>query len=405
MKQPLQRCVERDFRIRLGAVRRYEGERKSRLLVLAAIGLTLAPLMWLLSSSTRRRQTYLVLCTGRISQVLEPLEWIRRSSEISDRRIVLVGHGYGNEYMINRIAAVDRSISRWSDLHLLQRSRLLCPGSLLGPGIVSHSRPFATTLPPVCTEVAIIDGETLENQETLLHHHGLPRGQQLALLGLSEPEYYSSRRFREKASARFSCQRDFAAMSERLVGQHVRVVRWGSRVGPLSAELSEAGVFDYAGICRSPEGDIALARRCAFAISDAAGAWWLTIPFGKPTLLTNVYLIRHCLLGPTVTMLPSLYWDTYDHRLLSVGEMFYLPKHAARPGSRLEMIRCEPESIADAAYAVLTRDTKRPVEDECVEIVQDELARLSGGADRSQVCNIDASFVRRHWKTLRPRRA
>jgi putative glycosyltransferase (TIGR04372 family) len=222
----------------------------------------------------------------------------------------------------------------------------------------------------------------------------------LALVAFSEKEYYSTG-FGRKAGDRFSVQEDFDAAVKILVASGHATLRIGAAVGPLAEALVDLGMIDYARSARNEKNDVALARACKLMIADASGAWWMTVPFSKQVLITNQYRIRNSLLGPEVTCLPALYWSRNSRRLLTLAEMFKLPKHPTWRDPSLEFVRCDRDAISQAVSNLLTPQESNSEAVERSEAIRRKISEMSGLNKLEFVCSIDPSFSLRHWDDLK----
>ena len=385
---------------RIGELRRHE---HSKFFLFGLFGL-LQDLLYRLGRILRvtevRPTMYLVVCTGRISQVVEPLEWLRRAT--LDRRsvFVLVGRDYGNEALINLILDEEPRIIKWSHLSMSRKARLFSPFSTRETCLVRHSQPFASCLPAASRPESTSRTSLEPVMDELRNKLQISSTIKLALVAFSEKEYYSTG-FGRKAGDRFSVQEDFDAAVKILVASGHATLRIGAAVGPLAEALVDLGMIDYARSARNEKNDVALARACKLMIADASGAWWMTVPFSKQVLITNQYRIRNSLLGPEVTCLPALYWSRNSRRLLTLAEMFKLPKHPTWRDPSLEFVRCDRDAISQAVSNLLTPQESNSEAVERSEAIRRKISEMSGLNKLEFVCSIDPSFSLRHWDDLK----
>jgi len=341
---------------------------------------------------------YLISCSRRISIVIEPIEWVRRTSPDASHQIVLLGTNYGNSYLIDRLRNVDRSIIPWRRTNWRTKARCMSPLRTAGVYLVRHRGPFATCFAP--RHDALPTAHPIDRDRVMgeLIELGLAPTQPVALLAFSELSYYSEK-FRQVGADRCSNQHDFVPAVCDLKNSGWNIVRIGSKVGPLDPLLADAGVIDYAGSMRSEAGDVVLAELARVTITDAAGAWWIPMIFGRRTLITNSYGIKSPLFGSPVVVVPSLYFSESFQRLLSVREMFSLPAHATlgHPELRLRLVKVSPEEIRTAVANFVNDVKPSDADQERVVKVQDTLARLQGTSDRSLIYSFDHNYLAGHW--------
>lgn len=103
--------------------------------------------------------------------------------------------------------------------------------------------------------------------------------------------------------------------------------------------------------------EVALASCCKYFWTDNVGAWWLTVPFGRPVLFSNSphRVTPHPTVGRDMYV-PRLY-ETLKGRRLSLREMLYREGSLYQSASRgeLRMIRNSPEEIQEAHVEMLAR--------------------------------------------------
>jgi len=103
--------------------------------------------------------------------------------------------------------------------------------------------------------------------------------------------------------------------------------------------------------------EVALASCCKYFWTDNVGAWWLTVPFGRPVLFSNSphRVTVHPTLGRDMYV-PRIY-ETLEGRRLSLREMLYREGSLYQSANRgeLRMIRNSPEEIQEAHVEMLER--------------------------------------------------
>jgi putative glycosyltransferase (TIGR04372 family) len=310
----------------------------------------------------------------------------------------MVGAKYGNSYLIDRLRDVDRTIIPWSKTDWRTKAQCMSPLRVADVQLVSHGVPYASCYGHAhrpCPTARPADHDRTIGK---LIELGLAATRPIALLAFSESTYYG-KKFLLKAGDRYSNQPDFVPAVRDLMNGGWNVVRVGSSVGPLDPLLADAGVIDYAGKIRSEAGDVVLAELARVTITDAVGAWWIPMVFGRRVLITNQYRIRHMCMGQHVTYVPSLYLSKFHGRLLNLPEIFALKKHAVmgHPELRLQMVKVSPEEIRTAVANFVNDVTPSDADQERVAKVQDTLARLMGTDDRSLISPIDHSYLAAHW--------
>jgi putative glycosyltransferase (TIGR04372 family) len=145
-----------------------------------------------------------------------------------------------------------------------------------------------------------------------------------------------------------------------------------------------------------------LFANCELFLSGASGSWWIAWALGRPTLVTDSYLIVFDL--AMSMQVPKLLWDISERRMVTISEMGPRSIDQIRdnlPG-RYEVISNTPEEIAEAVIE-LRAITRGEVEvDAELQARVSQLAHSSfpPGKPAKPMSLMGQGFLRRHPEIL-----
>ena len=196
----------------------------------------------------------------------------------------------------------------------------------------------------------------------LLRSLGVPEGASHICFTVRDDAYYdelrrrrNSRRINDQAGKEYAARnpsvRSYLPMAIECAASGHHVLRMGSVVAePLPAGL-HPGITDYASTRRTPFGDVYLLATCKFAVSGAAGMYWISTAFNRPVVLTDAYALAHPPVRPCDLYIPIKFWLIAEKRFLTFREMlgdtdllWTSERHIHRLG--LELVHNTPEEVA-----------------------------------------------------------
>ena len=162
-------------------------------------------------------------------------------------------------------------------------------------------------------EVALTPEEDADAAQDLAHDEAQKR--------LANMEHV----FSEMADVLQTPIENYLPMMEKCAAMGLYVLRMGLDVDqPLPPEL-DPKVIDYASDHRTEFGDVYLFAKCKFLVSGAAGNNWIPQAFGRPFVVTDLYLpnagvTNSCPDVPNL-FIPRKYWVKDEKRFLNFREM------------------------------------------------------------------------------------
>ena len=153
--------------------------------------------------------------------------------------------------------------------------------------------------------------------------------------------------------------------------------------------------------------EVALASECTYFWADEDGGWWLSFPFRKPVLLTN--LARIDMMGAnlysTLLCVPLRY-QRPNGDLLSFAEVLRMRMLGVSPykktlSGELCIIRNTPTEIRDAHKEMLARVNGSWETDDASATLQHRIEEIWAEFPMLRIPNISQSFLAKHQYLLR----
>jgi len=145
-----------------------------------------------------------------------------------------------------------------------------------------------------------------------------------------------------------------------------------------------------------------LFSNCELFLSGASGSWWIAWALGRPTLVTDNYVIA--VDTPNSMQVPKLLWDKAEKRMVAISQMGALPldKLMKESPDRFEVISNTPEEIAEAVLELqaITRgeaEVDVELQEKVVRLVH---LSLLPGKPAKPVPLIGQGFLGRHPEIL-----
>ena len=116
-------------------------------------------------------------------------------------------------------------------------------------------------------------------------------------------------------------------------------------------------VHDYAYSHQSAFGDVWLAANCKYFVTAASGAWWLGAIFGKPTVITDSYVIRGSMSSNDL-FIPQLAWLIRENRFATfewMADNYMWALDGDRLGKEYSIVHNTSQQIIDVNCEMLQR--------------------------------------------------
>ena len=163
-------------------------------------------------------------------------------------------------------------------------------------------------------------------------------------------------------------------------------------------------VHDYAFSNQSAFGDVWLAANCKYFVTAATGAWWLGAIFGKPTVITDSYVIRGSMSSNDL-FIPQLAWLIRENRFATfewMADNYMWALDGDRLSKEYSIVHNTPKQILDVNHEMLERlDGTWHDTDEDLEL-QSRLrsVQMSLNTGERAPARMGAKFLREHQHLL-----
>ena len=141
-----------------------------------------------------------------------------------------------------------------------------------------------------------------------------------------------------------------------------------------------------------------LFSNCEVFLSGASGAWWIAWALGRPTLVTNMYVLPTDL--PISMCLPKMLWDREERRLRTLSESGTrgLAGILNRSPARFEVVSNTPEEIAEAVIELRSITRGETEIDTDLQMKVAQLVQHERGEDKAikPMPILGQGFLRRH---------
>lgn len=134
-----------------------------------------------------------------------------------------------------------------------------------------------------------------------------------------------------------------------ILEQNFTVVRVGVNTDELPEKLKKLPIIDYTGQVRNEGSELWLYENCSGLVSSCSGAFWFTQRFGKPSLLTNNYVLPFGYQSTLFT--PQLIVNTKTNSFLTISEMLH-HRHMAYMNSEIEMLSENLQFVSNSPHTL-----------------------------------------------------
>ena len=135
------------------------------------------------------------------------------------------------------------------------------------------------------------------------------------------------------------------------------VVRVGINTDQLPEKLKKLPIIDYTGKVRNEDSELWLYENCSGLISSCSGAFWFAQRFGRPSLLTNNYVLPNGYQSTLFT--PQLIINTETNSFLTISEllrsrhMTYMNSEIGMLHENLQFVPNSPQTLRNAVHDLL----------------------------------------------------
>jgi putative glycosyltransferase (TIGR04372 family) len=162
-----------------------------------------------------------------------------------------------------------------------------------------------------------------------------------------------------------------------------------SRTFPRLTTFAKLGGFE----------EVALASGCKYFWTDNVGAWWLTAPFNKRVLYTNLSRVRfRALPFPDGSIFLPVRFQTPSGHDLVFSELFRFSTSPYKLVSRgeLQMVRNSPAEICEAHREMIARVDGYWVETDRDRELQERVSRINGKYPGSHQLQLASVFLNKY---------